>query len=123
MTTFFVWWIFINKNNMNFQATFTNSGLTQEQRFINASSWSTCLAYCEGTGLEIFDIQSQPRANVVIHDSGTTNCYQAQIKYEGLTLLYFVWANDFNSFMTWFDTLTDSIMVGVQNQNKLYVTV
>jgi len=33
------------------------SGVTQEQRIVNASSWSTCLAYCEGTGLTIVSIQ------------------------------------------------------------------
>lgn len=122
MTTFFVWEIFINKNNMNFQV---NLGIAvaQEQRVINASSWSTCLAYCEGTGLDISNIQLLSVPNIVIFNTGTTNCYFTNIKFEGLNVVYMVWANDFNSFLTWFDTLTDSELINVQNQNKLYVTV
>jgi hypothetical protein len=37
---------------MNFLATLINSG-TQVNKIINANSWSSCLAYCEGTGFDI----------------------------------------------------------------------
>ena len=122
MTTFFVWEIFINKNNMNF-LTILSSGATQEQRIINASSWSTCLAYCEGVGLTITSIQSMPLANIVIHDSGTNNCYNAFIIVGGVGINYVVWANSFESFNTWFETLTDAVLQNLQFSNKLYVTV
>jgi hypothetical protein len=121
-TTFFVWEIFINKNNMNFQASL-GTGSTQEQRIINASSWSTCLAYCEGTGLNITNIQLLSLVNIVQLDSETTDCYQGTIKVNGVATQYFVWANSFDSFNTWFDTLTNPVLQNIQFSNKLYVTV
>jgi hypothetical protein len=122
MTTFFVWEIFINKNNMNFQAVL-GTGSTQEQRIINASSWSTCLAYCEGTGLEIISIQLLPSVNIVQLDSETSECYQGTIKVNGVAAQYFVWANSFDSFNTWYEALTNPVLQNLQFSNKLYVTV
>ena len=122
MTTFFVWEIFINKNNMNFQASL-GTGSTQEQRIINASSWSTCLAYCEGTGLNITNIQLLPNVNIVQLSTETTDCYQGTIKVNGVATQYFVWANSFDSFNTWFDSLTNPVLQNIQFSNKLYVTV
>ncbi len=122
MTTFFVWEIFINKNNMNFQASL-GTGSTQEQRIINASSWSTCLAYCEGTGLNISNIQLLPNVSIVQLSTETTDCYQGTIKVNGVATQYFVWANSFDSFNTWFESLTTPVLQNIQFSNKLYVTV
>jgi hypothetical protein len=122
VTTFFVWEIFINKNNMNFQVNLS-SGSTQEQRIVDASSWSTCLAYCEGTGLTIVSIQTLPSVNIVQLDTETVECYQGTIKVNGLATQYLVWANSFDSFNTWFDTLTNPVLQNLQFSNKLYVTV
>ncbi len=122
MTTFFVWEIFINKNNMNFQASL-GTGSTQEQRIINASSWSTCLAYCEGTGLDIVTIQLLPLVNIVQLSTETTDCYQGTIKVNGVATQYFVRANSFDSFNTWFESLTNPVLQNIQFSNKLYVTV
>jgi hypothetical protein len=122
MTTFFVWGIFINKNNMNFQA-ILGTGLTQEQRIINAPSWSTCLAYCEGVGKDIQSIILIPTSIIVLHDLNTTNCYTTVIKINEVISQYVVWANDFESFTTWLNTLSNPIIQSITNQNKLYVTV
>jgi len=122
VTTFFVWEIFINKNNMNFQASL-GTGSTQEQRIINASSWSTCLAYCEGTGLNISNIQLLPNVSIVQLSTETTDCYQGTIKVNGVATQYFVWANSFDSFNTWFESLTTPVLQNIQFSNKLYVTV
>jgi hypothetical protein len=107
---------------MEFQVNLS-SGATQEQRVINTSSWSTCLAYCEGTGMDLSTIQALPQTNIVIHDLGTNNCYQAYIKLGGAPINYWVWANDFQSFNTWVNTLTNPVVEIIQNSNKLYVTV
>ena len=122
MTTFFVWAIFINKNYMEFLVNYFSAN-TQEQRVVNTSSWSTCLAYCEGAGLELLSIQSMSQMNVVIHDSGTNNCYTAYIKVGGVPINYMVWANSFESFNTWFETLTNPVLQNLLFSNKLYVTV
>jgi hypothetical protein len=122
MTTFFVWEIFINKNNMNFQA-ILGTGLTQEQRIINAPSWSTCLAYCEGAGKDIQSIQLIPTSIIVLHDLNTTNCYTTVIKINEVITQYVVWVHNFESFTTWLNTLSNPIIQSITNQNKLYVTV
>lgn len=122
MTTFFVWEIFINKNNMIFQSSL-GEGYLQEQRIINASSWSACLNYCEGTELTIIAIQLLPFVNIVQLDTETTECYQGTIKVNGVPTQYLVWANSFDSFNTWFETLTNPVLQNIQFSNKLYVTV
>ena len=68
MTTFFVWGIFINKNNMNFQVNL-GDGVNQEQKVITS------------------------------------------------------WVNNFQSFTTWVNYLTNLVIQTLQNSNKLYVTV
>ena len=122
MVTFFVWWIFINKKIMNFHVSLGEPS-SQEQRIINASSWSSCLEYCEGTNQNILSIHLMPSLTTVIHNEGTDNCYQVTIKNEGVTSQYFVWANDFESFTTWVNTLTNPKIQSLQNTNKLYVIV
>ena len=107
---------------MNFLVNLS-SGVTQEQRIVNASSWSTCLAYCEGTGLTIVSIQSLPSSNIVQLSTETTDCYQGTIKVNGVASQYFVWANSFDSFNTWFESLTNPVLQNIQFSNKLYVTV
>ena len=123
MVTFFVWWIFINKKIMNFHVSLGEPS-SQEQRIINASSWSSCLEYCEGTNKNILSIHlAAPSLTTVIHNEGTDNCYQVNIKNEGVTSQYFVWANDFEAFTTWVNTLTNPKIQSLQNTNKLYVIV
>jgi hypothetical protein len=68
VTTFFVWGIFINKNNMNFQVNL-GDGVNQEQKVITS------------------------------------------------------WVNNFQSFTTWVNYLTNLVIQTLQNSNKLYVTV
>jgi len=109
---------------MNFIAILeTESSQEQEQRIINASSWSKCLEYCEGTGLIIRNIQSLPSVNVVIHDSGSSDCYHTVINSDGSSSRYFVYANSLESFNTWLGTLTNSTLQSLQIGNKIYVTV
>jgi hypothetical protein len=68
VTTFFVWGIFINKNNMNFQVNL-GYGVNQEQKVITS------------------------------------------------------WANNFQSFTTWVNYLTNLVTQTLQNSYKLYLTV
>ena len=107
---------------MNFQV-LLGEGASQETNFIVAPSWSSCLAYCEGTGLSFNGINSLPNTQVVILDSGTTNCYQVTLLINGVTVIYSVWANTYASFNTWLDSLTNAELKSLQFTNKLYVTV
>ena len=108
---------------MNFLVTFNSPTQQQTIEVINASSWATCLAYCEGTGLDIVTIQLLPLVNIVQLSTETTDCYQGTIKVNGVATQYFVWANSFDSFNTWFESLTTPVLQNIQFSNKLYVTV
>jgi hypothetical protein len=107
---------------MNFQVSL-GEGPSQESRVVVANSWSTCLAYSEGTGLQIKSIQSLLNVNMVIFSSGTTNCYQLNLKIDGLISNYMVWASDYATFNTWLDSQTNAELNNLQLTNKLYVTV
>ena len=107
---------------MNFQV-ILGEGASQETRIVNASSWSTCLAYSEGTGLQINGIQYLPTVNIVIIDSGTTNCYQLNLKIDGVLSNYMVWALHYATFNTWLDSQTNADLTNLQLLNKLYVTL
>ena len=108
---------------MNFLATLSNS---QVNKIINANSWSACLAYCEGTGLNINSIVQLPSStSVILKDPTTENCYNVFLKSNSSTTNSnnFVFANDFNSLETWLADQTDVYVVNIQLTQKSYVTV
>ena len=110
---------------MNFIATLTNSG-TQVNKIINANSWSSCLAYCEGTGFDInFISQISSNATVVLNDASSQNCYNVTLKSDSSSVgfNYFVFDTDFNSLETWLAAQTDTTVVGIQLSQQSYVTV
>jgi hypothetical protein len=107
---------------MNFQV-LLGEGASQETNFIVAPSWSSCLAYCEGTGLSFNGINSLPNMQVVLLDSGTTNCYQVTVSVNGVNVNYSVWSNTYATFNTWLDSLSETELKTLQFTNKLYVTV
>lgn len=95
----------------------------QEQRVINASSWSTCLAYCEGTGLTILTIQSIPNAIVNYNVSGNT-CYNVSaINSEGGLESHYVWESNFADVSTWVESQGFQSVNIIQSSNKSYVVV
>jgi hypothetical protein len=110
---------------MNFIATLSNSG-TQVSKIINANSWSSCLAYCEGTGFDINSIlQLSSSISVILKDPTSENCYSVFLKSNSSSTSSsnFVFANDFNSLETWLAEQTDASVVNIQLQQKSYVTV
>ena len=107
---------------MNFQVSL-GVAPSQELRVVIANSWSTCLAYCEGVGSSINSINEIDSINMVIIDSGTTNCYQANLKSGSVTSNSMVWASTYSSFNTWLDNQVDVELTTLQFTNKLYVTL
>ena len=107
---------------MNFQVSLGEAS-SQEIRIVIANSWSTCLAYCEGVGSKLNSINQMDTVNMVIIDSETNSCYQANLKSGGVLLNYMVWASSYSSFNTWLDSQVNVELVTLQITNKLYVTV
>ena len=125
MTTFFCLVDIYKIKIMNFLATLSNSE-TQVNKIINANSWSTCLAYCEGTGLNINSIvQLSSSTQIVLEDPTSENCYNVFLKLNSSNTNSnnFVFANDFNSLETWLAEQTDVTIMSIQLTQKSYVTV
>jgi hypothetical protein len=110
---------------MNFLLTLTDSGAPVNQ-LINANSWSSCLAYCEGTGFDINNITLlSSNISVVINDATSENCFTVLFisKETNTGSNYFVFDTDFETLQTWLSTQTDKTVFNIQTNKKSYVTV
>ena len=112
---------------MNFQVTFSagTGPVNSSFKIINASSWSTCLAYCEGTGIDISQISNLANTEVVINDETTTNCFQVTLKSSTTQLQnsYMVFDTSYNTLQTWIEAQTNKTVVNISLQQKTYVVV
>ena len=112
---------------MNFQVTFSagTGPVNSSFKIINASSWSTCLAYCEGTGIDISHIINLANIEVVVNDETTTNCFQVTLKSSTTQLQnsYMVFDTSYNTLQTWIGTQTNKIVTNITLQQKTYVVV
>jgi hypothetical protein len=110
--------IYKEKKYMNFLAT-----LSQQQYVISANTWSECLAYCEGTGLDITSIQLIPQAITHYNVAGTNSYQVTALDSEGSQINNIVWETDFNSLSTWLDSQGYESIRTIQQSNKTYVVV
>tara|TARA_R110000868_G_scaffold67277_1_gene199819 strand:+ start:317 stop:655 length:339 start_codon:yes stop_codon:yes gene_type:complete len=112
---------------MNFQVLFSagTSPANSSLKIINASSWSTCLAYCEGTGVDIGQILYLANTEVVVNDETTTNCFQVTLKSSTTQLRYnyVVFDTSYNTLQTWINTQTNKLVVSINLQQITYVVV
>ena len=112
---------------MNFQVTFSagTGPVNSSFKIINASSWSTCLAYCEGTGIDISQIINLANIEVVVNDETTTNCFQVTLKSSTTQLqnTYMVFDTSYNTLQTWIGAQTNKTVVNISLQQKTYVVV
>jgi hypothetical protein len=107
---------------MNFIASF--SGSPTVTKLINAPSWSSCLAYCEGTGLGIIGISSS-NAQIVVVDDATSNCYSVGLVSDTTKVLstYQVFDTNYNTLQTWINAQTGKTVIGITLSEKSYVVV
>lgn len=107
---------------MNFLA-ILGTPQTQTQYVISANSWSSCLAYCEGTGLGIISIQVISQSTVHYNVPGT-NSYQVQgLDAQGTPIQSLVWETSFDSLATWLDSEGYQSIKTILQSNKTYVVV
>jgi hypothetical protein len=110
---------------MNFLVNLSNNNVPVS-KLVNAGSWSSCLAYCEGTGFEINSItQLSSNASVVLNNPSSENCYIVffQSNTSATSYNYFVFDTDFESLETWINSQTDKTVNSIQLNKKSYVTV
>jgi hypothetical protein len=112
---------------MNFQVTFSagTGPVNSSFKIVNASSWATCLAYCEGTGDGISQIMNLNNIEVVINDDSSTNCYQISLKSDTTQLLtsYMVFDTSYDTLQTWINSQTNKTVTNIGLQQKTYVVV
>jgi hypothetical protein len=112
---------------MNFQVTFSagTGPVNSSFKIVNASSWATCLAYCEGTGDGISQIMNLNNIEVVINDDSSTNCYQVSLKSNTTQLLtsYIVFDTSYDTLQTWINSQTNKSVANINVQQKTYVVV
>ncbi len=107
---------------MNFLATIGTAQAPQ-QLVISASSWSSCLAYCEGTGEPIQNIL-QLQTFIINHNVSGTNCYLVSaVKTLGSVENHYVWEDSFDSLNNWIELQGFLSVQQVQYSNKAYVVV
>lgn len=110
---------------MNFILNLTDSGLAVN-KILNADSWSSCIAYCEGTGFDINNITLlSSNATVVLNNPSSQNCFIILFvsKETNVTYNYFVFDTDFENLQTWLNTQTDKTVLSIQTNKYSYVTV
>jgi hypothetical protein len=107
---------------MNFTASF--SGSPTVTKIINAPSWSSCIAYCEGTGLGVISV-SLYSGQIVINDETTTNCYTITLLSDTtrVSTTYLVFDTDYNTVQTWINAQTNKSVLGLSVSEKSYVVV
>ena len=106
---------------MNFQASFSNSPTVI--KLINAPSWSSCLAYCEETGL-VLNSMGSFNDEIVINDNTTTNCYLVTLLSETMVNTnHVVFDTDYNTLQTWINAQTGKTCIGIRLSEKTYVVV
>ena len=106
---------------MNFQASFSNSPTVI--KLINAPSWSSCLAYCEETGL-VLNSMGSFNDEIVINDNTTTNCYLVTLLSETIVNTnHVVFDTDYNTLQTWINAQTGKTCIGIRLSEKSYVVV
>ena len=109
------------KKYMNFLVVFGTG--TPQQYIVSANTWSSCLAYCEGTGKEIQSIGTLSKVTFFPNVSGTNSyqvtCSNAQGDLKNLV----VWETNVDSLLTWLDSQGYNSIKTIQQSDKSYVVV
>ena len=107
---------------MHFLVSFTIPGGLQN-RIISANSWSSCLSYCEGTGLYFRNITDLSTA-IINYASPGTNCYQiSALDENGINVSAFVWESNFDAVTVWIDSQNFQKVNSILLSNNSYVIV
>ena len=107
--------------------------LTQSQnisnniyRIINATSWSNCLSYLEGTGEIIQQINSLPDSvSVLANSPSSTNCYNVRLREAstGESFSYIIFQENYSDLQNWISQQTGKNLTQILFSEKTYVNV
>jgi hypothetical protein len=110
---------------MNFLTSSQNNSL-QVQRIIDANSWSNCVAFLEGTGEPIIQINKlSDSTTIVLNNPSSTICYNVLLQDTGSKTIYsyIVFDESYANLQTWISAQTGKKVLSIQESEKNYVTV
>ena len=126
MTTFFVLsnYLYSKLKQMLFNLQLINPDQSRESLLLSGSSWSNCVSYAEGTGKEISLIQLQQSTSINIIGTLTNNSYVLTLKDNiTLSVSYTIFYSTFDEMVTWFQSLTDKTLVGINSIQRQFITI
>jgi len=110
---------------MNFSTT-SQSNNEQVLRIIDANSWSNCIAYLEGTGETVIQINLVNNATtIVLNNPSSTVCYIVLLQDIGSKTMYnyIVFDESYSNLQNWISQQTGKKVISIQESEKNYVTV
>jgi hypothetical protein len=110
---------------MNFSTTSQNNN-EQVFRIIDANSWSNCIAYLEGTGETVNQINIISNATtIVLNNPSSTVCYYVLLKdtVSKTAYNYIVFDESYLNLQNWISQQTGKKVISIQESEKNYVTV
>lgn len=108
---------------MLFNVYFAKTQSLAESFVISGSSWSECLAYCEGTGKTLQSIQLS-NENVLVNNPSLSYAYLVSLRDDvtGTVSNTIIFDTYFN-VIAWIDSKTDMSLQSLNKQNKQFVTI
>jgi hypothetical protein len=109
---------------MLFNLTLKNVDGTIDSLIVDASSWSNCLSYAEGTGKEIQVISKLIGDDFILNNTSLSGYYQIILKGDTApelsnTIIY----DTFENSSTWAQNQSGKEVVSFQFQKKSYVAI
>jgi len=95
-------------------------------RVINASSWSNCLSYMEGTGDVIQQISNlSDSVSVIAASPSSTKSYNVRLKETstGDVITYIIFQENYSDLQNWISQQTGKTVVQILLSEKTYVNV
>lgn len=107
---------------MLFNVNFKN-GNSFENYAISGTSWSECIAYCEGTGKPIQSI-SLYNTTLILNDTQSTDCYYVSLSntLTNLTTFYLIF-DTYQNTLTWIESQSDSSLTALTYQKRTYISI
>lgn len=94
-----------------------------EQLLISGNSWSSCLAYCEGTGKNIGSISTTSNA-VIVNNPSSTICFVVTLKDDtnGEVSAFQIF-DTYQNVINWVNTQVGKSLQTLNKQNKQFVAI
>jgi hypothetical protein len=97
----------------------------QSSTLLSATTWSDAATYVEGIGKDISSINQPTYATLVLNSPLSNNFYQLFVKNSitGVNTVYFVFEENYQSLITWVESLGNSEITQLTQEERNYVSL